>query len=441
MLELNSDWYSTNLMTFDEGEQSILFVADGSRIYDISKDLSLVINKLQADQPLTDIESLTINTLLNDLGILSHPAIGGIPPEVPKLNSISLNVAQACNMSCSYCYANEGKFGGATTLMKKQVAFDTIDKLFVESDPMAPLLVGFMGGEPLLARGVIHETVDYAWKKASAANRKIAFSITTNATLLTVEDAALFHRYPFTVTISIDGDEAVHNLQRKMHGGKNSYQKVVEGIRLIQQQPPSLLSARATVTPLSGNLLKLLDSLISIGFDDVGFSPVLVSPNAEIAFSKEDFDRFTSEMIACGEKALIEWSEGRTYPFGNFTTALEEIHKGTHRPYPCGAGAGYMSVNTKGQLFACHRLIDDQEFLMGNIYSPLDDGPRKNILQNKMVDLQEPCNSCWARYLCGGGCYHEIKHRGRIACDYIRDWLSFCLNAYIKLSNAKQQSI
>jgi hypothetical protein len=26
-------------------------------------------------------------------------------------------------------------------------------------------------------------------------------------------------------------------------------------------------------------------------------------------------------------------------------TALEEVHRGTHRPYPCGAGAGYFGVS------------------------------------------------------------------------------------------------
>jgi uncharacterized protein len=49
----------------------------------------------------------------------------------------------------------------------------------------------------------------------------------------------------------------------------------------------------------------------------------------------------------------------------------------------------------------------------------------------------EPCRSCWARYLCGGGCYHEVERRGRIGCDYIRGWLEFCLAAYAELSAAR----
>ena len=46
---------------------------------------------------------------------------------------------------------------------------------------------------------------------------------------------------------------------------------------------------------------------------------------------------------------------------------------------------------------------------------------------------QEPCRECWARYLCGGGCHHEVIHRGRPACDYIRGWLHYCIGAYGRL--------
>jgi uncharacterized protein len=49
----------------------------------------------------------------------------------------------------------------------------------------------------------------------------------------------------------------------------------------------------------------------------------------------------------------------------------------------------------------------------------------------------EPCRGCWARYLCGGGCYHEVERRGRIGCDYIRGWLEFCLESYAELSSMR----
>ena len=52
---------------------------------------------------------------------------------------------------------------------------------------------------------------------------------------------------------------------------------------------------------------------------------------------------------------------GERYPFANAVTAMRELHRGTHRPYPCGAGAGYLGVAADGALAACHRFVGDPE--------------------------------------------------------------------------------
>ena len=32
----------------------------------------------------------------------------------PKLTELTLNISEACNIACSYCFANEGLFGNPT---------------------------------------------------------------------------------------------------------------------------------------------------------------------------------------------------------------------------------------------------------------------------------------------------------------------------------------
>jgi uncharacterized protein len=167
-----------------------------------------------------------------------------------------------------------------------------------------------------------------------------------------------------------------------------------------------------TVSPKTGELLPILDHILSLGFDEVGFAAVLVSPNPELTFSPNDFPLFLERMIACGKKVFQEIVAGRSYPFGNFETALQQIHRGSHRPYPCGAGAAYLSANTEGKLFAYHRLIDDPKYVMGSVQGGSNVEARTAHLAVSHVDLMEPCRSCWARYLCGGGCYHEVSRRG-----------------------------
>lgn len=415
-----------------------LFLADGSRIYDIGPELAVQITTKLAEN------SVSQGSLLAALGLFSENAgaryIEGQALKPPPLASISLNVAQACNMSCRYCYADTGKFGGGSRLMSLAVARASVDRLFAESDPDVDLVIGYMGGEPLLNRAVIHETTRYAAQAAARWGRRVRFSLTTNATILQREDAELFAEFPFTIAVSLDGNREQNDAIRRMNDDSSSFDRLCKGLELLHScGRPHHLAARVTVTPQTGDLLPILDLILNLGFDEVGFAPVLVSPDPTLTFRPEDFSSFLARMIACGQKALSEVTAGRAYPFSNFQTALQEIHRGSHRPYPCGAGAAYLSANAEGQLFACHRLIDDPQFAMGSVQSGSDITARAEHLAHSHVDLMEPCSRCWARYLCGGGCYHEVARRGRVGCDYIRGWLDFCLRAYIELSASKPE--
>lgn len=405
-----------------------LFVVDGSRLYGIAPQTVSDLNTAMA-------QGRELDSLIGELiDTNASPAISNASISPPPLRSLSLNVAQSCNMACSYCYADEGRFGGKARMMEDSVAFEAIDRLFLESDATEPVIVGFMGGEPLVNRKLVHNATRYAAHHPSA--RSVRFSLTTNGTLVTEKDVRLFHEFPFTVQVSIDGNRQANDRARPLRGGGSSYDKIIEGLDLFQTfGRPRQLSARVTVTPQTRDLPSILSHLLDLGFDDVGFAPVLVSPNPDCVFSASDFDSFLSEMKECGQIALAEMRTGKPFPFSNFTTALNEIHRGTHRPYPCGAGAAYLSVNAEGDVFACHRLIDDPAFAMGHVATGLNQPARERHLQKMHVDKMQPCQSCWARYLCGGGCYHEVSRRGRPGCDYIRGWIEFCISAYVELSS------
>lgn len=397
-----------------------LFVTDGSRIYDL--DLGSPV----------DPESLA--ALLTPLG---ERRIGPAPLVPPALQSLSLNVAQSCNLSCGYCYADEGRFQKHARLMPEATALAAVDRLIAESAPGASLLVGFMGGEPLVNRSLIHRVAAYAEETATTAGRSVQFSMTTNATLIRSEDAALFGRHRFHVTVSMDGRREANDAARPMKNGGSTHEHILRALELLDLAGrPRSLSARMTVTRESRYLRRNLEHLFELGFDSAGFSPVLVSPKPLLAMTRETLDSLLVEMIECGTAAMEAVRENRRYPFTNFETAMAELHRGSHRPYPCGAGAGYLSVNAEGEMYACHRLVDNKKYLMGTVDGGSDVTARADHLAARHVDRQEPCRSCWARYLCGGGCYHEVDARGRMSCDFVRGWLSFCIASYAELTQA-----
>src|ERR1700730_7019962 len=70
---------------------------------------------------------------------------------------------------------------------------------------------------------------------------------------------------------------------------------------------------------------------------------------------------------------------------------------------------------------------------MGDLTNGINRQAQNRWLAERHVHSQSPCQGCWARYLCSGGCHHEVIARGRPACDYIRGWLAYCLEAYSRL--------
>ena len=91
------------------------------------------------------------------------------------------------------------------------------------------------------------------------------FSMTTNGTLITPEDAALFAAHRFNVAISIDGDRAENDRVRRLHNGRGSYDRIVAGLETLNRHGrPRHLSARVTVTPRTAELARTLDHIIGL---------------------------------------------------------------------------------------------------------------------------------------------------------------------------------
>lgn len=240
------------------------------------------------------------------------------------------------------------------------------------------------------------------------------------------------------MTVSLDGLRDEHDRQRPFKHGGGSFDRIIERVQpLLAFQKRMQVSVRATVTPGNLRLRESLDYFLGLGFHSAGFSPMLRSPTGTGEMQSRDLAAVLEAMVACGLEFERNVALGRRYAFSNMANAMREIHRGTHRPYPCGAGAGYLGVSADGGLAACHRFVGVAEGAMGNLDSGIDRDRHDRWLAQRHVHTQQPCSACWARYLCGGGCHHEVIARGRPACDYIRGWLHYCLGAYSRLSLAR----
>ena len=412
------------------GKETQLFLTNGSRLHSISAQVEARLKQLAAQQ-----DEAAIQQELIALGLDAPPVIDDTPLSSPKIYALSLAIAQKCNMGCTYCYADQGDFGGPAKNMTLDTAKQAIDLLLADCPEGGKVQLTFLGGEPLINRKALQEATCYASERGRGKKVQVNFSITTNGTLLKPEDAIFFEDHGFAVTISLDGIGEQHDQLRPMKNGSSSYARIKEKIApLLAIQRKMQVSARVTVTPANIRIAETMQEFVAMGFHSVGFSPLLRSSNGKGEMTQQDLQQLLQGMIACGLVFEQHVLAGKRFPFLNMVNALKEIAKGTHRPYPCGAGAGYMGVSADGELSACHRFVNEPAGSMGNLENGVDPALQNSWLATRHVHQQLPCNQCWARYLCGGGCHHEVLEKGRTACDYIRGWLHYTIQAHERIS-------
>jgi uncharacterized protein len=235
------------------------------------------------------------------------------------------------------------------------------------------------------------------------------------------------------VTISLDGAADVQDRQRPRHGGGESWQAAVDCVAPLLAVPGrAKIAARATVTRDNLDIAIKLEALAALGFPEVGFAPLRVGPAGSGVLRDADWPNYLAMLIAASRQELDRLRRGLPIRLTNLAIALKQLHRGAASPYPCGAGGGYFSVSAAGRWYACHRAIGEEEYALGS-NAGLDAVRRRKFVLSHHVHAQPECRSCWARYLCSGGCHQEANARSAASCDFIRGWLSFCLAAYCEL--------
>ena len=412
----------------------MLLVAETTTLYSLPpKGLSEIATALEHG----DDETASV---LDRLGLAARPDTPITEPALGSVRALALTVSQSCNLACTYCYAAGGSFGQPETRMNWSVAQRAIDELISGTVPGGSVKIAFMGGEPMIERDLIYRSVAYARKRAAARAIGVGFSLTTNATLVKPEDAAFFADQGFAVTVSLDGGKKANDTLRPMRGGAGSFERVIARLApLIEHSDRIALSARMTATPSNLDLAHNVDALGKLGFASVGVSPMITSPTGTGTLSAEDFETLLGAMVACGQDWLNAAMRGQEHPFANLRTALTELHRGQPRSHSCGAVRDYLAVDARGKYAACHRFVNDPLGEMGSLDAGIDHAGRTQWLAERSVEQQTPCQTCWARRLCGGGCHHEVLNAGRPACDFVRGWLRFAIGAYGQLMAARPE--
>ena len=136
-------------------------------------------------------------------------------------------------MRCIYCYGDGGCFNKKRDLIKIEKV-DEILKFWLKKIDLnkGKLKVVFFGGEPLLNKEAIKRVVHYL-KTEITKDIITDFEITTNGTIVDERLLKLFQENHFRVSISIDGIEKIHDLNRKYVSGKGSFEDITANVKKI----------------------------------------------------------------------------------------------------------------------------------------------------------------------------------------------------------------
>ena len=296
----------------------------------------------------------------------------------------NLSVTDRCNFNCSHCKIPERN----SKELPKEKIFSIVDEL----NQLGTRKIGICGGEPLVRKD-IGKIVNYI------KSRNILVSIVSNGSL--VRERIEEIKNLDLIMISFDGSTQAQEDVR----GKHAYKMAIDAIETAREHNLKVL----TVTTFTKNNIKELDFILetaeSMGFSCL-FLPVYHYPMSGI-FVKELFPdreefRHTIEKI---EK--IKKSE-KGHLIVNSMVSLSYLKAWPKfKKVSCWAGRAYAYIDTDGQIYPCHLLIQRTKGV-----SLLDVGIKEAM--KKVTRL--PCPGCW--------CMSYVEHNYLFSFNF-RTWLHY----------------
>lgn len=330
------------------------------------------------------------------------------------VKALCLNIAHACNMKCTYCFASQGDFGLKPALMSYTTGQKAIDFLVRKSGDIRNLEVDFFGGEPLLNFEVVKNLVKYGREIEQQTDKKLNFTLTTNGILLTDEIMDFIIAQDISIILSLDGRPQTNDRNRILNDGGGTYDIVLPNIKKMVTKNPISYYIRGTFTRDNLDFSQDLAHIIDLGFDCLSLEPA-VGPDNDFSIKMEDLPSVLKEYERLTEVLLGYHEAGHTVHFFHYNLNLQKGPCLAKRQTGCGAGVEYLVITPEGDIYPCHQFVGDSNFYIGNVEDMLINKGITNKFAHNTIAAKEECQLCWARNFCGGGCHaNNFKSNGNI---------------------------
>lgn len=311
-----------------------------------------------------------------------------------ELYQLDILLNYTCNFKCIYCYSAQGR-------SQKEIDWSNVqsilDYLFdPKREHKRPYAIHFSGGgEPLMSFSLLKKAVEYI--ECHSGKHKYSLGIVSNGSLLTPEIAQYLKEHDIEVAISF---EILKELQNKERG---QYDKVAANIDMLHNMGVKF-GLRTTFTPESVTRMK--DMIVELNnrfpyIKTIVFDTVL---STDLFNSPQELARYYKDYITHFYTAK---EYAKTLGINIQSIAVETLQ--ILRDRTC---EGKIVLTPMGTISACSRISSPlEEFYESNIYGSVENGvvsidndKFKSIMAEHNIHTQKMCESCYAKWNCGGGC-------------------------------------
>lgn len=303
----------------------------------------------------------------------------------------TLHLTAACNMACKYCYVRQ-----ASAAMPFSIAREAVDAA-ARAGGSSGLV--FFGGEPLLQKELIYETVAYAKRAERSGNVRFHFKTTTNGLLLDEDFLRFSYDNDLFIALSHDGIQQAHDQNRVDHAGNGTFSRL-----------SSVIDALLDVRPYAPVMMTVDPACVQHYADGVeylygrGFRYLICSMNYAGRWTEDslaELARQYKKLAGFYEKHTLAEDKFYLSPFE--VKLASHIHGGRYCHERCELGKKQLSIAPDGSIYPCVQFVGDPEYAVGHILRGVDEERRRRIYEINEAE-KDTCAGCAVKNRCNHRC-------------------------------------
>lgn len=329
------------------------------------------------------------------------------------IRSLTLNITQICNLHCTYCAAGgDGTYGDPIKKISIEKTLPQIQFFIEKLNPEENFHISFIGGEPLLYPEAIQMIGEYAREIAQRKNIGITFKLTTNGTLIDEKVLSILKALKAQVVASIDGPAEINDKVRPQKNKIPVTEKIIQGIHALVQNKDVLgsIGLHGVFNRNNMEIEKAYDFYSSLGVDWFEFTYAVDEHDPALNL------QYMAKMMAIAQKAWALGGELELRRISNFNQYFKLLDAQQRVENHCGSGKSLLVVDARNRVYGCPWTVGKPQEQMGN--GTELQMSRFEALKETLIEKNN-CGTCWARYLCGGGCM--FIHEGKTGNKHLKD--------------------